>query len=48
MRLAAQHQMMEAAAMTAVVAPVLRSLGMRKVYGVALAALTARYLTGRR
>jgi len=47
-RLAAQHQMMETAAMTAVVAPVLRSLGMRKVYGLALAALTARYLTGRR
>ncbi len=47
-RLAAQQQMMEAAAMTAMVATVLRSLGMRKVYGLALAALTARYLGGRR
>ncbi len=46
-RLAAQHQLMEAAATTAVVAPVLRSLGLRKAYGLALAALTARYLTGR-
>lgn len=47
-RLVAQQQMMETAAVTAVVGPVLRSLGVRKVYGLALAALTARYLGGRR
>lgn len=47
-RLAAQQQLLEVAATTAVVAPLLRSLGMRKAYGLALAAMTARYLTGRR
>jgi hypothetical protein len=47
-RQSAQQQLAEAAAMTAVVGPVLRAIGIRKVYGLALAALTARYLTGRR
>lgn len=47
-RQAAQAQMAEAAAMTALVGPLLRSLGLRKVYAVALAALTARYLGGAR
>ncbi len=47
-REAAQKQMMEAAAATAVLGPLLRSLGVRKLYGLALAALTARYLGGRR
>lgn len=45
----AQTQLMETAATVALVGPVLRRLGGRKVYGLALAALTARYLgIGRR
>jgi len=44
----AQAQMLEAAAIGAVLGPVLRSLGVRKVYGLVLAALSARYLTGAR
>lgn len=44
----AQEQMMEAAALTTLVGPLLRMVGTRKVYGLALAALTARYLGGRR
>ena len=47
-RLAAQHQIMETAAVNALVVPLARALGLRKVYGLALAALTARYLSGRR
>ncbi len=47
-RRVAQQHLVEAAAMTAVVGPVLRSLGMRKIYGLALAAMTVRYLSGRR
>lgn len=43
-REAAQRQMMEAAAVSAVVGPVLRSLGVRKLYALALAGLTARFL----
>ena len=45
-RRAAQAQMTEAAAMTAVVGPLLRSLGLRKIYAVALAALMARFFGG--
>ena len=41
-------QLRDAAAMTALVGPALRMVGTRKVYGIALAALTARYLGGRR
>lgn len=44
----AQAQLMEAAALTTLVAPMLRMVGTRKVYGLALAALTARYLGGNR
>jgi hypothetical protein len=47
-RRSAQEQLIEAATMTAVIGPILRSLGTRKVYGLALAALTARYLSGGR
>jgi hypothetical protein len=43
----AQAQMMEAAALTTLVGPLLRLVGTRKVYGLALAALTARYLGGK-
>ncbi len=43
----AQTQMMEAAALTTLVGPLLRLVGTRKVYGLALAALTARYLGGK-
>ncbi|HET9019569.1 MAG TPA: hypothetical protein VFN46_08285 [Acetobacteraceae bacterium] len=43
-REAAQRQLMETAAASAVVGPLLRSLGARKVYGLVLAALTARFL----
>lgn len=45
-RRAAQAQMTEAAAMTAVVGPLLRSLGLRRLYSVALAALMARFFGG--
>lgn len=45
-RQTAQTQMMEAAALTTLVGPLLRLVGTRKVYGLALAALTARYLGG--
>jgi cytochrome c biogenesis protein CcdA len=38
----------EAAAIMALVGPALRLLGTRKAYGITLAALTARYLGGRR
>jgi hypothetical protein len=44
----AQEQMKEAAALTMLVGPLLRLIGTRKVYGLALAAFTARYLSGRR
>jgi hypothetical protein len=47
-RQVAQQQMMEAAALTTLIGPMLRLIGTRKVYGLALAALTARYLGGRR
>lgn len=47
-RQAAQQQLAEAAAMTALVGPLLRSLGAKKIYGLTLAALTARYLGGLR
>jgi hypothetical protein len=47
-RLAAQEQMLEVAALTTLIGPLLRLIGTRKVYGLALAALTARYLGGRR
>ena len=47
-RLAAQEQMMEAAALATLIGPLLRLIGTRKVYGLALAALTARFLGGRR
>ena len=43
----AQQQMMEAAALTTLIGPMLRLVGTRKVYGLALAALTARYLGGK-
>ena len=46
-RQTAQTQMMEAAALTTLVGPLLRLVGTRKVYGLALAALTARYLGGK-
>jgi len=41
-------QLGQAMAMTALVGPALRAVGTRKVYGLTLAALTARYLGGRR
>jgi predicted histidine transporter YuiF (NhaC family) len=44
----ARSQLMEAATMATLVGPALRLLGGRKTYGLALAALTARYLGGRR
>ena len=44
----AQAHLIEAAAVGALVGPVLRALGVRKLYGLALAALTARYLSGAR
>lgn len=47
-RVLALEQMKEAAALTTLVGPMLRLLGTRKVYGLALATLTARYLGGRR
>jgi hypothetical protein len=47
-RKAAQAQMMEAAALTTLIGPLLRLVGTRKVYGLALAALTARFLGGAR
>jgi hypothetical protein len=46
-RQTAQTQMLEAAALTTLVGPLLRLVGTRKVYGLALAALTARYLGGK-
>jgi hypothetical protein len=45
-RRTAQAEMTEAAAMTAVVGPLLRSLGLRRIYAVALAALMARFFGG--
>jgi hypothetical protein len=45
-RAAAQSQMLEATAWTTLLAPAMRMLGTRKAYGLALAALTARYLSG--
>lgn len=45
---AALTELRELMALTAVVAPVLRLVGGRKAYGLALAALTAHYLGGRR
>ncbi len=48
LRQTAQAQMMEAAAATIILGPVLRLLGVRKLYGLALAALTALYLGRRR
>ncbi len=47
-KLMALAQLREAMAMTALVGPALRLIGTRKVYGLALAALTARYLGGQR
>lgn len=47
-REAARKQVLEAAALTTLAGPALRLLGARKFYGLALAALTARYLGGRR
>jgi hypothetical protein len=47
-RKSAQAQLGEEVAMAAILAPVLRLLGGRKLYGVILAGLTARYLGGRR
>lgn len=44
LRETAQRQVMEVAAMTAVAGPILRTLGVRKLYGLALAVLTALYL----
>jgi hypothetical protein len=44
----ARAEIVDAAAATASIAPLIRSLGARKAYGLALAALTARYLTARR
>jgi threonine/homoserine/homoserine lactone efflux protein len=41
-------QLGESMAMAALVGPALRLLGTRKAYGITLAALTARYLGGRR
>jgi hypothetical protein len=41
-------QLGETVALTTVVAPMLRLIGGRKAYGLALAALTAHYLGGRR
>jgi len=43
----AQTQMVEVAALTTLIGPLLRLVGTRKVYGLALAALTARYLGGK-
>ena len=45
-RRTAQQQVIEAAALTTLIGPLLRVVGTRKVYGLALAALTARYLGG--
>lgn len=47
-RVAAQQQLLETAALTTLIGPLLRLVGTRKVYGLALAALTARYLGGNR
>jgi hypothetical protein len=47
-RLNAQRQMVEATAWTTLAVPLVRMLGTRKAYGIALAALTARYLAGSR
>jgi hypothetical protein len=44
----ALEQLGEAVAIMALVGPALRLLGTRKAYGITLAALTARYLGGRR
>lgn len=44
----AQAQLLETAALAGVAGPLLRTLGVRKVYALALAALTARYLGGLR
>jgi hypothetical protein len=44
----ARSQLLEVAAMATLVGPALRMLGKRTSYGLALAALTARYLGGRR
>ena len=45
-RRTAQAQIAEAAAMTAVVGPLLRSLGLRRITAVAVAALIARFFGG--
>ncbi len=47
-RQTAQAQIGEAVAMTALVGPVARMVGGRKLYALTLAALTARYLGGAR
>jgi len=44
----AGQQLAQAARLTSLAAPLLRMIGTRKAYGIALAALTARYLSGRR
>jgi predicted histidine transporter YuiF (NhaC family) len=44
----ARSQLMELATFTSLIGPALRMLGGRKTYGLALAALTARYLGSRR
>src|SRR5262249_2847000 len=48
LRETAQAQLIETVALTSLIGPFLRLVGPRKVYGLALAALTARYLGGRR
>ncbi len=47
-RRTAQAQLTEAVAMTALLGPLMRLVGGRKLYGLVLAGLTARYLGGRR
>jgi hypothetical protein len=47
-RKAAQAQLGEEVAIAAVIGPLARMLGGRKLYGIILAGLTARYLGGRR
>ncbi len=46
-RMTAQRQLAEAAAISAVVTPLLRSRGLRRLYDAAFAALTARLFGGR-
>jgi hypothetical protein len=48
LRETAQAQLLETVALTSLIGPFLRLVGPRKVYGLALAALTARYLSGKR